>query len=232
MKQSLLFILIIFSQLVLGQYKVDTTLKTEYWTLFEKLSEEVKKEKDTQFRNGLGILTRIKTDTLNINELQPLDTSLKIFSIDQETGEREYLATSRSEQENINEIQPMFLGCDCSFKGDTLEIVAGISLFSGFAVITSLNNDKAKALYSEHESEGKVFRTKLTNKKVSEFTIPATINSLKIDRKPKQGIGEIYGKMEVTTNGFYTYINAWDFKHGYMYKRMQLRFYFRCNTTL
>jgi hypothetical protein len=94
-----------------------------------------------------------------------------------------------------------------------------------------MTGNSVLALYTEHESEGKVFRTKLTTKKVSEFTIPATINSLTIDRRPTKGLKEIYGKMAVTTNGYYTYVNAWGFKHDYIYKRMRLQFYFRCSVT-
>jgi hypothetical protein len=230
MKQSLLFIFIFLCQFSFGQYKVDTTLKSEYWRMFERLPEKIKEDKDAHFKSGLGILVSIKTDTLNKNDHEPIDTSLKIFSINQETGEQEPLTTTPSEQETINAENPEWLSCSCRFKGDTLEIVTGISLFSGFAVITKLTKDKAIALYSEHESEGKVFRTKLTNKKVSEFTVPATINSLTIDRRPKKGLSDIYGKMAVTTNGYYSYINAWGFKHDYIYKRMQLQFYFHCNT--
>jgi hypothetical protein len=141
------------------------------------------------------------------------------------------LTTSRKEEETINPEKRESLNCGCKFKGDTLQIVAGISLFSGFAVITNLTNENAKALYSEHESEGKVFRTKLSNKKVGEFTIPATINSLGMDRKPIRATSEIYGKLAVTTNGYYSYMNAWDFKHEYIHKRMRLQLYFRCSTT-
>jgi hypothetical protein len=231
MKQSLsLIISIFFCELSFGQYKVDTTLKAEYWLMFERLPEKVKKDKDTEFKSGLGILIGIKTDTLNKKDLGPVDTSLKIFSINQETGEQEPLATNTSEEETINVEHPQWLSCGCRFKGDTLEIYSGITLFSGFAVITKLTGERAIALYTEHESEGKVFRTKLTNKKVSEFTIPATINSLTIDRRPSKGLKEIYGKMAVTTNGYYTYVNAWGFKHDYIYKRMQLQFYFHCDT--
>jgi hypothetical protein len=230
MKQSLLFIFIFFYRFSFGQYNADTTLKAEYWRIFERLPEKVKKDKDTEFKSGLGILIGIKTDTLNKKDLEPIDTSLKIFNINQETGEEEPLTTNPSEEETINAEHPQWLSCGCRFKGDTLEIYSGISLFSGFAVITKMTGSRAAALYTEHESEGKVFRTKLTNKKVSEFIIPATINSLTIDRRPDKGLKEIYGKIAVTTNGYYTYVNAWGFKHDYIYKRMRLQFYFRCDT--
>jgi hypothetical protein len=231
MKQSLLFIFIFFCKFSFGQYNVDTAIKAEYQRMFEKLSEEIKKDKDTHFKNGLGILFGIKTDTLNKQDHEPVDTSLKIFSINQEMGEQEALITNPSEEETISVERPEWLSCGCRFKGDTLEIVSGVSLFSGFAVITRLTGNKAAALYTEHESEGKVFRTKLTNKKVSEFTIPATINSLSIDTKPIKGVKELYGKMSVTSSGYYTYLNAWGFKHDYIYKRMRLQFYFHCNVT-
>jgi hypothetical protein len=47
--------------------------------MFERLPDKVKKENNTEFKNGLGILFSIKTDTLNKNDLVPTDTSLKIF---------------------------------------------------------------------------------------------------------------------------------------------------------
>jgi hypothetical protein len=79
-------------------------------------------------------------------------------------------------------------------------------LFSGFEIITNLFKDKATVIYSEYETEGKVFKTKLTNKKVSEFTIPATFSSLIIDSKPQKKLTEIYGKIAIITNGYYSYI--------------------------
>ena len=231
MKQLLLLNFIFLFQSSYGQYKVDTNLRSEYRKMFDRLPEKVKEVENSQFKTGLGILIDIKTDTLNKTDLEPVDTSLKIFSIDEKTGEKEPMTTSPSEEETITAAQPMWLGCGCIFKGDTLEIASGVSLFSGFAVMTSLYKGKAKALYSEIETEGKAFRTKLTNKRVSEFTIPATICSLTIDKKPEKGINEIYGKMAIVTTGYYCYINAWGFKHDYIYKRKRLEFYFHCSAT-
>ncbi|WP_121357763.1 hypothetical protein [Flavisolibacter nicotianae] len=231
MKQSLLLIFVFLFQSSFGQYKVDTALRGEYRRMFERLPEKVKEVEKSQFENGLGILFNIKTDTLNKADHEPVNTSLKIFSIDEKTGEKEPMIAAPGEEETITEAQPTWLGCGCRLKGDTFEVASGVSLFSGFAVITSLHKDKAKAVYSEFETEGKAFRTKLSNKRVSEFTVPATINSLTIDRKPEKGINEIYGKIAVVSNGYYSYLNAWGFKHDYIYKRKHLEFYFHCNAT-
>ena len=124
----------------------------------------------------------------------------------------------------------MWLSCNCRFKGDTLEIISGISIFSGFDVTTSLFKDKAKARYTEYESE-KVFKTSLESGKVSEFSIPATINNLALDRQPKKGIPEIYGKMTATSNGYFSYLHAGSFKNGYLHKRLKLQYYFRCDVS-
>src|SRR5690606_23699540 len=141
MKQSFLFILILFCQLSYGQYKVDSSLKTEYLSVYVRLPENFSKEMESQFKNGLGLLTSIRTDTLNKFEFQQVDPSLKIYSINQETGESEPLIASFNEEETISETKPMFLNCNCKFKGNNLEITTGISLFSGFSVITNLSKN-------------------------------------------------------------------------------------------
>jgi hypothetical protein len=101
-------------------------------------------------------------------------------------------------------------------------------LFSGFVFTTKLLNNKTFAFYSEYARREKIFRTKLVSKKVSEFTIPSTINDIVIDRSPVKGIREVIGKISVTSNGFYSYANAWDFKNEYIYKKIKVDFLFRC----
>jgi hypothetical protein len=225
MRQFLFIILLFFYQVTLGQYTIDTSLHTQYWTVFERFPDIVKKEKEKHFKNGLGILTGIKTDTINKNEYSGMDHPDKIQP---GTNTNQGKVFSQNQKESVSEFQPMWISCICKFKGDTLEIIDGLSVFSGFDVTTSLFKDKAKAFYTEYESEN-VFKTNLANEKVSEFSIPATINNLILDRQPKKGAKEIYGKMIVTSNGYYSYLNAGDFKNGYVHKRLRLQYYFRCD---
>ena len=225
--KHLLFLLFLFSfELSFSQLKVDTAVRTEYWKLFNRLPEDIKNDK-TEFKNGLGILISMRTDTLNKKDHEPVDTSLKIFSVTGENGEP--LNISPTEEETINSAEPQWLGCGCRYKGDTLEIAVGLGVFSSFEITTRLMKGKAVVQYSEYESEGKVFKTKLTKQNVSQFTIPATITYFFIDSKPRKELSEIYGKIGVITRGFYSYVNAWDFKHGYIYKQMRYEYYFRCN---
>ena len=229
MKLFFFILILFFSQASFGQFTIDTSLHAEYWNVFERLPEKYKKEKNTHFKKGLGLLTSIKADTLNKNEFlgnHPLEKDPNAV----ETVKNDPKVFSQSEKESISEVQPMWLSCNCRFKGDTLEIVSGISIFSGFDITTSLIKDKARARYTEYESEN-VFKVTLTSEKVSEFSIPATINNLVLDRIPKKGIPEIYGKMTATSNGFFSYLNAGNFKNGYMHKRLRVEYYFRCDIT-
>lgn len=230
MRQAfLLFILLLFCKFSFGQYKIDPDLKAQYREQFKRLPEEVKNDSDTDFKDNLGILFDVEIDTLNKNDFEPIDTSLKLFSINPETGEEEPLATNRNDEETVSMEHPLWLNCECKFKGDILEIHSGIGSFSGFAVNIRLAGDRASAFYTEYESSGKVFRMTLTDKKVSDFISPATIHDLTIDRKPTKGLKEIYGRISVASNSYYVYVNAWNFKHGYIHQRVRLQFYFRCH---
>ena len=228
MRQFLFIILLFFCQVSFGQFTIDTSLQTQYWTVFERLPEIVKKEKEKHFKNGLGLLIGLKTDTINKNEYSGMDNPDKNQNTNPETSTKDPKVFSQSQKEYVSEFQPMWISCICKFKGDTLEIINGLSVFSGFDVTSSLFKDKANASYTEYESEN-VFKTNLANEKVSEFSIPATINNLILDRQPKKGTKEIYGKMQVTSNGYYSYLNAKDFKNGYVHKRLRLQYFFRCD---
>ena len=229
MRQFLFIIFLFFYQASFSQYTIDTSLHTQYWTVFERLPEIVKKERGKHFKNGLGLLVGIKTDTINKNEfVEMTDHPEKNQHTSNEINSKDGKVFSQGQKDYVSEVSPMWISCNCKFKGDTLEIVDGISVFSGFDVTTNLFKDKAKAFYAEYESEN-VFKTNLANEKVSEFLIPATINNLILDRQPKKGTKEIYGKMVVTSNGYYSYLNASDFKNGYLHKRLRLQYYFRCD---
>jgi hypothetical protein len=231
MRKLLLFIFPLLSQAILAQYKVDSTLKKEYLKLFERFQGKMKRETDNEFQKGLGILYKEKTDTLNKNDLEQGDHSIEIYDINSETGKVDSLAKSPTEEEMVSENQPFPLSCSCIFKNDTLIITSSIYLFSGFAVTTKLYHGKAKAFYTEVESEGKVFRRTLNEEKVNAIKIPAVINVLTLDRYLRNDINELYGNIAVTTNAYYSYVNTWGFKNGYIYKRMKIQFYFKCITT-
>ena len=227
MKAILFFSALFFCQVALGQYTIDTSLRSQYQVVFEQLPEVVKKEREKHFKTGLGLLTRIKTDTLNKKEYSGNENPEKDPAASQQTNKTDPKVFSQGEKESVSSANPMWLSCICRFKGDTLEIVSGISIFSGFDVTTSLFKDKAKAVYTEYESEN-VFKTNLSDDKVNEFSIPAIINNLVLDRQPKKGIEEIYGIMSITSNGYYRF-DAMNFKNGYLHKRLKLHYYFRCD---
>ncbi|MBV9962380.1 MAG: hypothetical protein JO072_09045 [Parafilimonas sp.] len=116
--------------------------------MLERLPETMKadiSDISSDFKNGLGILFTIKTDTLNKDELRPVDTSIKVYDINPITGKQEPIKTSRSEEELISIDQPVLLPFGNKYDGDTLKIACGISLFSGFAVIVDFINDSTKA---------------------------------------------------------------------------------------
>ncbi len=106
MKLVLLTISCFLFSVTFAQYKIDSSIKTSYIELFQKLPDQIKADKDTEFKNGLGILISIETDTLNKNELQPVDTSLKIFNINSKTGKEEELKKSPSEDEILVKKSP------------------------------------------------------------------------------------------------------------------------------
>jgi hypothetical protein len=228
MKPYIFLLIIVFSNNSFGQFKIDTSIRKEYWSKFEKLSLDIKKDEDQFFKSGLAIIVKTKIDTLNKKDILPVDTSIKVIDINLNSGKESPMSISKSDDELVSENNQLWLNCSCKFKRDTLEIKTGISLFSGFVFTTKLLNNKTFAFYSEYARREKIFRTKLVSKKVSEFTIPSTINDIVIDRSPVKGIREVIGKISVTSNGFYSYANAWDFKNEYIYKKIKVDFLFRC----
>jgi hypothetical protein len=215
-------------QTIQAQYKIDPTIKTKYLRLFERLPQEIKEDKSRDFKNGLSVLTGLKTDTLNKKDLEPMDTSVVLESIVAVNEAGGPIEASVKEDEPISESNPRWLSCSCVFKKDTLVITSAIALFSGFAVVQMLYNNKNTVRYEAYERE-EAFKTKLTNEKVFEMNIPASINSLVIDRKPEKGIKELYGSAAITTNGYYYYMNVWRFKNDYIYQRKKIQFYFKCS---
>jgi hypothetical protein len=177
----------------------------------------------------LSFLYDQKTDILNKKDFKQDFNSIKIYDIDPITGKADSTKTTPNEQEQISKNQPFPLSCNCSFKNDTLTIISGIYLFSGFTIITKLHRDKVKALYSEVESEEKVLQRTLKEEKLNEITIPATVNFLTLDRRPNGNTKEVFGQISITTNGYYSYINVWGSDSDYIYKRMKFQLYFRCD---
>ena len=182
----------------------------------------------SEFEGGWGLLYEAKTDALNKEDFKPNLNSIKIHNLDPITGEVDTTKTTSTEQEQISKNEPFPLSCNCSFKNDTLTITSGIYLFSGFAIITKVYQDKVNAFYFEVESEDKVLQRDLSEEKANEITIPATINFFTLDRKPTKNIKELFGRVSITTNGYYSYINVWGFKSDYIFKRMRYKLYFRC----
>jgi len=230
MRQSLTFILLLSSQALLSQYKVDSTIKKEYLKILGKLSQKFKNEIATEYKGGLSLLYEEKTDTLNKKDVEQDFKSIKIYDIDPTTGKADTTKATLTEQEQISKNQPFPLSCSCSFKNDTLTVISGIYLFSGFTIVTKLHQDNIKALYSEVESEEKVLKRTLKEEKANKITIPAKVNFLTLDRRPRSNIHELFGQISITTSGYYSYINVYGFKSDYIYKRMKFQFFFRCDT--
>src|SRR3954464_6700227 len=102
MKPLLLLIFIVAWQLSPAQVIIDSSIKKQFWTLFERLPSKVKDKKDDQFRDGLGMLIRAQTDTLNKQDYASADTSLQGFVFNQQTGEREPLITDPTEEDLVS----------------------------------------------------------------------------------------------------------------------------------
>ncbi|GAO45461.1 hypothetical protein [Flavihumibacter petaseus] len=228
MKKLLFFIFIITGDRTNAQYQVDTNITAAYRKVFQQAPDHIQSLKDTAFRNGLGLLTNIHTDTLNKEHLKPVDTSLQIFIVNKETGIEEPLASSIDENLSITTEHPAWLTCRCRVKGDTLEIAAGRALLSGFGVTAKLTGNSVTARYNEFTKIA-AFRTTKSGKMVDNFDIPATVSNLVLNRKYEKGQQEIFGKLSVTSSGFFSYLDASAFTQGYQHKRMRLEFYFRCS---
>ena|GEM_PF-4038065 len=215
------------AQLSFAQYRIDSSLRERYWTLFERLPELIRNGKDTSVKKGLGILVELAADTLNKKDRRQDDVSVKIHSVDPGRDGQEG-SGSTGEYGWIGDSTPLWLDCRCGFRGDTLEVVNGLYLFSGFSFTTRLANGRATAFYSGQEPGGRPFKTKLSGKRVDSFTVPATVSGLVLDRRPRRGMSEIYGAMSLTSEAYYSYSDASDFRYGYIHQRMHIRFYFHC----
>ncbi len=229
MKHSLLFIFVLSSQLVFSQYKINSSVKKEYFKVFENLDQKFKDETNGEFKEGLSLLYQEKTDTLNKKDKIKDFNSIKIESIDPETGQIDTTETSLSAEKMISKNNPYPLNCRCLFKRDTLIISSSIYLFSGYNVIAKVYKNNVRATYTEVESEMKSLKRTLKEEKRFEITIPAKVNFFTLDRSPTRNISELFGHIGILTSGYYSYINAFEFETDYIHKSMNLQFYFRCD---
>ena len=230
MKYLFTSLFLILSGPIFSQYRIDSTVKNEYRNAFQRLTSYSDDEIKTEFPRGLAILYTEITDTLNKEDIIPglydikLDAPIDSNQINNVSG------ANPTTPEDDAKKEPFLLSCACSFKNNTLSITSGYYLFSGFTIAVRLRNNSAKVLYSEVESDRKVLQTKLTEEKSHGITIPAEITLLVLDRSPTKYHSELYGKMGITTAGYYSYINVWGFKSEYIHKRMHYEFYFHCDT--
>jgi len=226
---NLLFIFLLSSQLVLPQYKVDSSIKKDYFKIHENLKQEFKDEIIKEFKEGLSLVYQVKTDTLNKQDKIKDFNSIKLEPINSETGQIDTTETTLTDEERISKNDPYPLNCSCSFKKDTLIISSSIYLFSGFAVTAKVYKNNVRVTYSEVESEVKSLKRTLKEAKRFEITIPAKVNFLTMDRIPTRNMPELFGHIGILTSGYYSYINAFEFETDYIHKRMNLQFYFRCD---
>lgn len=220
MKYIFLFAATLTAHLAVAQYGVDGSLKERYWTLFGRLPELIRNGKDTTTKKRLGILVELAADTLNKNDRRRGDVSVKIDAQEPDGAANEYGWISDS--------TPVWLDCSCGFRGDTFEVVTGLYLFSGFAFTTRVANGHAAASFTAREPEGKPFKTALSGKRVNSFVVPARVSNLVLDRRPQKGMEEIYGSVSLASADYYTYLDVFDFRHGYIHQRMRVRLYFHC----
>lgn len=229
MRQSFILILLFLSQPLFSQYKIDSTVKIPYLKVLEKLPAEFKNEIATEYEGGLSFLYSDKTDTLNKKDFRGNFNAIKIYDIDSETGKADSTESAPNEKGQISKNQPFPLSCSCSLRNDTLTIISGYYLFSGFRLTTTLYKKTVNALYTEVESEGRVLQRTLKEKKANEITIPATVSFITLNRMPYNNIKELFGQISVVTKGYYSYVNVWGFETDYIYKRKKIQFYFRCD---
>ena len=91
-----------------------------------------------------------------------------------------------------------------------------------------MNNDKVVAFYTEVESQKESLQRTLDEIKTKEITIPATVNSLTVNKRPNYHLTELFGKLSISTAGYYSYTNVRGTKSDYIYKRMNFELYFQC----
>jgi len=223
MKKLVIGFILFTSKSCLAQYEVDSTIKYKYQRLFENLPSKIKNGSELDSEWEFGILTSIRTDILRKEDVVLADSSIEVFKTIPQRGKKKPRNSSPTEEESINEKNPGFVFCKCNFIGDTLKMLSGIKVFSGFGITTMIYGDSVRAEYSELETED-VLRKTETDSLVKEVTVPATIEKLIVNIRPNKTIPELYGQLNICSEGFYDTRNT----PGVKFVRKYVKLYFRC----
>ncbi|HQS53636.1 MAG TPA: hypothetical protein PLK14_00970 [Sediminibacterium sp.] len=225
MKTILLIIILFLGHPTFGQFKIDPKVQDEFNKLFKKQPKEIQDIRYLEgVDDGFALVLSIKEDTLNKQDFNPiiLDTSIKIFSIDENGNE-----IPDEPEDTISYNQ--WLTCKSNYIKDTLYIDSFFGLFSGLGFSVKIIKDKTIGGFFEYERRDSVYRYNLSDIKSSEIRVKARTENIVLSRVPKK-LGDIfYGKATLVTEPFYCDDN--EFKNGYIQKKYTITYCFTSKLT-
>lgn len=182
---------------------------------------QIKKLEKQDGIDGFSIFTTHVFDTLNIDEF--VDHTTGITIINEKDGKS-------SDIINEDILMPSFTIAE--MVKDTLFLSVGGPFFP--RITHQLHNGTISSFYEEYYKHDSILRLDLFTPKVSTLNIPITTTQFTVSTNAFKRGKVIYGSVKFETASYYS--DAYDFKNGYVKKRLRGQYVFkvrvRKNSTL
>lgn len=218
-------ILILFYSTLMGQ-QLNYSLRNSFYESFSFLPEYQKKAGGIFLKEGVGLLVGSIRDTLNMNELNIPEDSLRLveIEIDEKTGT--FKEVEQIIPKPISLQNPQLLSCNCSKNKDSLKITISIGFRYAFGLEINVLNNSISVKELNYADKSENFKLNIDDKFSNYIEIPGQIIHFSLDGLDYKNSKEIFGSIEYKTNPYFEK-NA-DFSNGYINIFYKRHFLFRC----
>jgi len=203
-----------------AQVTYDPNVAKQYDSVYKKLSADFQKaakelEKGDGYSGGTLLCTAFIDDTLNLKDLKPKDTSIKI-----------YINGKLTDDENEKTPGVMLMLILNTVKSDTLNIEVTPWFMSEQTIRHKIFRNSVTSSYEEYYKEEHILRANESAPITNDLIVPAsTIKFVLSDKIFTEG-KTIYGYADVITKDF-LFEAAPDFRYHILKHRFHFKYYFK-----
>jgi hypothetical protein len=224
MKKIIIGIFCIMANAAIAQVIIDPTIANGYEIAFNKLPKEMRNNMQAMVnRDGniasFAICTIADIDTLNMQDKFDLN-NIKITRVDSKGKE---IKTKRSK--NVHDFPPAMVICRAQLNGDTLKIFSG-AVF-GPEITHVIIGKSVNTTYKATVEEGSYLKLNLSEPGVVMLKIPTKTLSCKLNTIAFKAGEYVYGEIGFITDPYYTNVNGYSSKTGYLQLREHIRYIFK-----
>ena len=210
-----------------AQVSYNPAVAKQYDSVYKKLSPDFLKyaallEKGNGYSGGLVLCTAMIDDTLNLQDLKPVDTNMRMYM----NGELIYAKGKMID--NGHEKMPDLIVMIIlnSLKGDTLNIEVSPGLMSEQTFRHKIFGNTVTSSYEEYYKEDNILRAHDGAPITNDLIVPATTTKFVLSDKVFTDGKTIYGYADVISKDF-LFEAAPDFKYHIMKHRFHFKYYFK-----